>query len=399
MAKAIFFNIPASGHVNPSLAMTAELVRRGEQVIYYATENYRRVIEATGAAFRPYAQIGDDYFEGQGLNGSNPPLAAVTMIATCQTILPELLAEVRSEQPDYLLYDSMCPWGALVGRILKLPTVASLALWIMSPRALMSSMGLNAVFTALVQGAPYIRRFGQLSKAIGKQYSIQPLSFNECFNAPADLVISYTSETLQAGGTGSDARIHFVGTTIYDRRDAPPFLLEQLDGKQVIYISLGTLINANAAFFRDSIAAFGDTPYTVVMSIGSRLSIDQFGALPANFIVRPYVPQIEILKRSALFITHAGMNSVHDALYLGVPMLLVPQQAEQSYTASRVTHFGAGLRVNNPTADTLRQSAGRILSDPTYRQNAEKIGKTLRDAGGASRAADLVLAMVREKQI
>src|SRR5690349_5906150 len=103
--KAIFFGIPASGHVNPSLPLVAELVQRGEQVIYYCTEKYRKVIEATGATFRSYTRVGDDYFDVPGLDGSNPPFAASYLIATCQEILPSLLDTVRIEQPDYLLYD------------------------------------------------------------------------------------------------------------------------------------------------------------------------------------------------------------------------------------------------------------------------------------------------------
>ena len=119
--KAIFFSIPASGHVNPSLPLTAELVRRGETIIYYGTENFRAKIEATGATFRAYHHFGDDYFERHGLSGANPPQAAAVMIAGTRQMLPDLLAITRAEQPDYIIYDSMCPWGALVARILRLP--------------------------------------------------------------------------------------------------------------------------------------------------------------------------------------------------------------------------------------------------------------------------------------
>jgi MGT family glycosyltransferase len=396
--KALFFGIPASGHLNPSLPLVAELVRRGVKVVYLNTERYRTVIEATGATFKPYALVRDDYFDARGLDGSNPPLAAATMIATCQEFLPELLDTVRAEQPDVLLYDSMCPWGALVGRVVKLPTVTSLALWIMSPSALISTTGVRVVVRALIEGMPHIRRFNAVSKQIGRQYGIKALGFNECFNAPADLTISYTSAQIQPGGERMDSRFQFVGTTIFDRKDAPAFPLDQLEGKPVIYVSLGTLINSNVAFFKNCMTAFANMPYTVVMAIGSRLSIDQLGTIPPNFIIRPYVPQVEILKRAVLFISHAGMNSVHDALYLGVPLLLVPQQSEQMFTAARITGFGAGLRLDSAqtTPDALRQSAERILGDASFKRQAEALGKTLREAGGAGRAADLVLGLVNK---
>ncbi len=92
------------------------------------------------------------------------------------------------------------------------------------------------------------------------------------------------------------------------------------------------------------------------------------------------------------------MNSVHDALYLGVPLLVVPQQDEQTLTATRIAQFGAGLKLSKPTPETLRHSAERILSDASFRQHADALGKTLREAGGAERAADLILDMVRKNQ-
>ena len=54
MAKYVFLNMPARGHVNPTLAVAQELVRRGQAVSYYLTEEFRDVVEATGAVFQPY---------------------------------------------------------------------------------------------------------------------------------------------------------------------------------------------------------------------------------------------------------------------------------------------------------------------------------------------------------
>ena len=120
MLKAIFFSIPASGHINPSLPLTAELVRRGEQIIFYDTEDYRAKIEATGATFRPYTQINDSFLERHKLDGSNPPKAARVLIQLSRDMLPDLITMVRAEQPDYILYDSMCPWGARVALLAAL---------------------------------------------------------------------------------------------------------------------------------------------------------------------------------------------------------------------------------------------------------------------------------------
>src|SRR5687768_6655507 len=104
-SKVIVFNVPTQGHVNPTLPVVAQLVRRGVEVIYYLSESYRARIEATGATFRAYDQVRDDYFDVRKLDGSNPPLTAKNLIKTSQEILPDLFAMVRKEQPSVIMYD------------------------------------------------------------------------------------------------------------------------------------------------------------------------------------------------------------------------------------------------------------------------------------------------------
>ncbi len=398
MSKAIFFNIPASGHVNPSLPLTAELVRRGETIIYYGTENFRAKIEATGALYRPYQHFDDNYFELHGLNGGNPPQTGAVMMAGTRLMLPDLLAMVRAEQPDYILYNSMCPWGALVARILGLPSVVSLSLLLFSSSAMLRSSGLQTILPMMIKGIPYILQFRRETQAIAREYNIKPFSFTEAFNAPGDLVLSYTTAAIQPDADQLGDRVKFVGPSLAARGDAGDFPLDRLEGQPVIYISLGTLVNNNPDFFRACLQAFADSPYTVVMSIGNQVARESLGGIPPNFIVRPFNPQLEILPRSALFITHAGMNSVHEGLYYDVPLLLVPQQAEQTFVALRIQELGAGLRLSGETPTAIRQAAERILNGTSFKQEAETLGKSLREAGGYQRAADLVLAMVRERQ-
>src|SRR5262249_26090274 len=133
MPKALFFNVPAHGHVNPSLPLAAELVRRGHDIVYYLTESYRAKVEATGANFQPYTSIHDDYFDGRGLDGSRPQLAANYLITTTGEVLPELIEIVRQARPDYILLDCMCPWGSMVAQVLSLPRVISQSLLTLVP--------------------------------------------------------------------------------------------------------------------------------------------------------------------------------------------------------------------------------------------------------------------------
>ena len=128
------------------------------------------------------------------------------------------------------------------------------------------------------------------------------------------------------------------------------------------------------------------------MSLGRRLSIESLGEIPPNFIVRAYVPQLAVLERSDLYITHGGVNSTHQALYYGIPLLLVPQQLEQAAVAVRLVELGAGLRLRKPTAAKLRSMASRLLDDKAFRLQAEVLGTALKEAGGVTRAADEIEA-------
>ncbi len=393
MPKALFFNVPAHGHVNPSLPLVAELVRRGHRVTYFLTEGFRADVEAAGAVLQPYATVRDDYFAGPGLDGSRPQKAACRLITTAGEILPQLLQAAASAKPDYILYDGMCPWGYLAARSLRLPAVVSLSLL---PLALPPARELLTGEMLSILGPMMLRDFGtgvqaaRRSRALGARYGVAPLGLANILNAPGDLAISYTSTYFQPYAERVADTVRFVGWTLREGRPDPAFSLEAAQGRRLIYISLGSLVSAGAAFFRTCIDAFGGRDEFVLISTGNRFGAEEFGALPSNVSVHPWVPQADVLRRAALFVTHAGLGSVHDGLYCGVPLLLVPQQAEQSLTARRVVALGAGLMVKREevTVETMRSHAARLLAEPSFAHEAQRVGETLRAAGGMPRAAD-----------
>ena len=127
------------------------------------------------------------------------------------------------------------------------------------------------------------------------------------------------------------------------------------------------------------------------------MSRDRLGPIPPNFIVEKFVPQLEVLQHAALFISHGGMNSVSEALYYNVPLIVVPQGADQPWIARRVAELGAGRMMTKEQvgAESLRHAAEEILSRPGFAQAAAKVGETLRTAGGYQRAADEIQALLK----
>jgi MGT family glycosyltransferase len=389
--RGIFYNVPSSGHINPTLPVVKELVRRGHEIVYFATEASRKNVEATGAIFRPYPSlITDHFFEIHKLDGSNPPGAAELLAETSEALLPDLIAEGRLLNLDYILYDSMTPWGWMIAQALELPSVCSSSLLVLTPSLMFRPKTLPSLLRVTLKGLPNIRKSMTVMRRLGKQYGFKPLSFIEVFNAPADLTLNYTSKVFQPGAERLGDSIRFVGPSIGVRTDQP-FPFEKLKADSpLIYISLGTVINANREFFRACIDAFRDAPYQIVMSTGERVRLADLGIIPPNFIVLPSVPQLQILERAALFITHGGMNSVQEGLYYNVPLLVVPQQDEQSYVARRVEELGAGLVLGKDqvTAARLLSLTERMLREGSFREKAELLGASLRQAGGYRSAAD-----------
>ncbi len=400
MPKALLFNVPGHGHVNPTLPLVAELVRRGHRITYFVTEGFRAAVEAAGAAFCAYNTIHDDYFDARGLSGSVPQRVALALITTSGEILPELLDIARTEEPDYILFDGMCPWGNLVARILNLPAIASLSLSPMNappPRAMLKifPLILPVIFRDFGKGLEAIKQ----ARALTKQYNLPPFGFAGILNNLGDISISYTSTYFQPFANTVPDTVRFVGWTLRETPTNESFPFEQVQGRKLIYVSLGTLNNDDAAFFRMCIEALAGSDDFVIMSTGKRISPESFGTLPENVSIQAWVPQTEVLRRAALFITHGGLNSLHDGLYCGVPLLLVPQQVEQLMNAMRVVELGAGLMLKKGqvSVHTIRDSAARPLTESQFAVSASRIGDTFRAAGGVRRAADEIEELLRKR--
>src|SRR5947209_5667532 len=193
-----------------------------------------------------------------------------------------------------------------------------------------------------------------------------------------------TSRYFQSYADAFDDTFKFVGPSIAPRITDPAFLFEALHDGPLLYISLGTLFHRQNEFYRCCFQAFEQSNYQVVMSVGQHTTIEQLGPTPGNFIVCQSAPQLEILQRATLFITHAGMNSTNEALYYGVPLLAIPQATDQHYIARRIEQSGAGIRLSRKhvTASRLRHYADEICTHANYTQASARIGESLRQAGG-----------------
>ncbi len=155
---------------------------------------------------------------------------------------------------------------------------------------------------------------------------------------------------------------------------SPPWLDRIGDGT-LIYLTLGTVFNQNLDIFRCAIEALRDDDLTLVVTVGRQNDPYALGPQPANVIVERFIPQGTLLPRCSAVITHGGSGTTLGALGHGVPLLVLPQGADQYANAARVVQAGAGLRLlaEELTPAAVRSAVHALLDSPSYQLAAVAI--------------------------
>jgi zeaxanthin glucosyltransferase len=189
-------------------------------------------------------------------------------------------------------------------------------------------------------------------------------------------------------------QFHYAGP-FHDNQGRKPvsFPWEKLTGKPLIYASLGTLVNGLNNVYSTILEAVGEFPeMQVVLSVGKNFNPGDLGPIPSNTMVVPLAPQIALLKRAALCITHAGLNTTLEALAQGVPLVAIPIGYDQPGVAARIAYHGVGQFVNigNLTARALSELILKVTANRNYRDKARWFQKVIGETRGLDIAADIV---------
>lgn len=397
MAKIAYVGLPAHGHTNPTLPVMKELVRRGHDVLYYNAESFRAKVTPTGVDFRPLPEPMPT--EREVSEALHEFINAALIISRMSPHLTRyLIAEFDREQPDLVIYDSVAMWGYIAARTNHVPNICFITTFVLdgSQGAIGLGTMVRFLWSILPQAPKLLRWRRSMAQEFGKENSGGITEY-------ADTNIVFTSREFHPQNSFIDERFYFVGPSIEPSIRDGKFPFEQLHKGQKIYVSLGTVNNLDVTFYREVYTAFADYPAQFILSVGKHTQISQIGTAPDNFIIRNFVPQLDILQRVDAFITHGGMNSVHEGLYYSVPEVVVPQQFEQLLNGKRVAQTECGILLGDKrpygrvTAPELRQALDKILNTALYRQNAQRMGQTLKDAGGYMRAVEEIEAYISQK--
>ncbi|MEE1754055.1 macrolide family glycosyltransferase [Streptomyces sp. SP18CS02] len=375
-AHIAVFNVPQQGHVFPTLAVVSELVARGHRVSYAVTEEFAGAVKACGA---------EPVVHHPGGTGQEAPedLAAGVTTAIGQTIgaLPELAAAFAEDRPDLVLYDMYAWSGPLLAARWQVPAVQ------LAP----THLPYDGIVPELL-GVPditHIPGFTELSDALAAHGVTE--SVHELTLAPRRAVAFFPRAFQRKADTVTAGSVAYVGPALGDRshqgRWCPP-----TGDRPVLLISLGSQYNRRPDFYRACVDAFAATEWHVVMSIGGAVDPSALGSLPATVEVHAGVPQLEVLAHARAFITHAGMGSVMEALSHGVPLVAVPQMAEQHANAHLVEHLRLGVRLprEQATAHALLDAVRRVTADAGIARGVAALRHEITEAGGARAAADFI---------
>ena len=385
--RVLWFCIPAFGHTNPTIEVVRELVRRGHEVRYYSFEDFREKIEGTGAEFVPcdaYLPPIDEKAERRLRKVSTTEMS-VQSFRTVANLDPLVSADVASWRPDVVVTDSACFWGKLTAAKHGLPWVCSTTTFAFNQQSSKYMSHSAAEMADILFGLPRLNREIRKLRPLG--YEVKS-ALDIVSNKPEDNTIVYTSRLFQpCSETFDEEHYRFVGPSV---RDVTP---KEKSGRPLVYASLGTVINDRPDFYRTLIDAVRDINVDLLISCGRAFDPAQLGKMPANVRVEQYVDQMEVLSRTSLFVTHCGMNSASEGMWMGVPELLFPLTGEQRAVARRVAEVGAGVPLEEAVAReaaALRKTVLAALADERLREGAAHMREDLRSCAGPVGAADFI---------
>ena len=392
--RIMWFCIPAFGHTNPTVEFARELARRGHDIRYYSFEAFRQRIEAAGASFVPCDRFLPPLTaeSERRLKRVSTTEMSVQSFRTTANMDATLTRDIEAFHPDLVISDSACFWGKLTAMKHRLPLVCSTTTFAFNRYSSKYMRQSPGELADILLGLPRLNREAKRLAALG--YPVKSALEIVQNDNDTDTVV-YTSPRFQpCSETFDAAHYRFVGPCV---RDVAP---EPKDGRRpLVYISLGTVINDRPDFYRTCVEALKDAPAEALIACGRDFDPGTLAPLPGNIRIEPSVDQMAVLARTRLFVTHCGMNSASEGLYMAVPELLYPQTGEQRAVARRVEEMGAGRMLPEAAARDprkLRALVMQALGDDTLSKAASAMRDDLRACGGASAAADFVETVIEK---
>ena len=401
----------ASGHLNPMTTLGYELKKEGHRVTLFGILDAEPKAIAAGLEFQ---SIGESDFPKGFMKELFTELGKMSGFAALRytikyiqqgavVTLREVPTLIKQAGIDALIVDQVAPEGGSIAESLNIPFVScASALMInrdISVPPFNTSWSYNSFPWAKVRnwaGYKLLNRAGNPIRDVINEYrsewNLQPiLNPNDYYSKLAQLC-QQPSE-FEFPRQNLPNCFHFTGPyNNISSREPTSFPFEKLTGQPLIYASMGTIQNRLLEVFHSIAEACNGLDAQLVISLGGSASPEALQGLPGNPLVVGYAPQLELLQKTTLTITHAGMNTTLESLSNGVPMVAIPIANDQPGVASRIVWSGCGeaIPVKKVNVDNLRTAIKKVLTEDSYQKNAVRLQAAIQNSGGTKRAINIV---------
>ncbi len=401
---------PVPGHIHPFAALGRELLSRGHRVTYFQMLDLEEKIRSEGIDFEPIGER--DHPRGslpQSLArlGQLKGLAALrfTIDAVARTsvmVCRDAPDAIRRARIDALLVDQMEPAGGAVADHLGLPFVT-----ICNALAINRDPIAPPPFTDWTYQNSRWARIRNMVGYVASDWLTRPIAkvvadYRTRWKLPAlrspDDSFSTRAQICQMPRAFDFPRtalpdcFHYVGPLRRAPSQPTPFPWDRLDGRPLVYASLGTLQNSRERLFRCFAEACAGLDVQLVISHGGGLTAQQAADFPGQPLVVSYAPQEDVLRRARLTISHAGLNTVLDSLTHGVPLVTIPITYEQPAIARRVerANCGRSIRLSRLEPAILRRAILDLLASEPHKKSALQMSAEIASSGGVRAATTLI---------
>jgi zeaxanthin glucosyltransferase len=401
----------AAGHLNPMTTLGYELKQRGHRVTVLSIADAQPKALAAGLEFQaigltdfPPGATKQLFTKLGTLSGFEALQYTIQWIASVAAkCLQDAPAIVKAQGIEALLVDQAAPEGGTVAEYLQIPFI-SIANALMLNREdsvppFYTLGNYDVSWKGILRNRIGYVALNRVSQTIPKTINASRQQWNLPLHTHPNQGYSQLAQISQQPREFEFPRrelpscFHFTGSFNNPAsRELIAFPYEQLTGQPLIYASLGTLQNQLLWIFEMIAAACAAMDVQLVIALGGGTNPDALTELPGNPLVVGYAPQLELLQRASLTITHAGLNTTLESLSNGVPMVAIPITNDQPGVAARIAWTGTGevIPLKQVTIEKLQTAIAQVLTDDAYRQNALKLQTAIQQAGGASKAADII---------
>ena len=418
MSTFVFTSQPAMGHLNSLLTIAQQLKLKGHDIVFicsgpknieqniinkgFSTIRIRDALSSPGFALLPlFSGYTETFIAFKLFFGG-----LYHYTKTISSILNEL-------KPVAVISDFGFPAGGLAAELNNIPYVI-----VYSAGLYQKGDGIPPMGSGLpigedwgFKGKLYNFMTDLLTKNIDntvlhirKKLNLKPIEKGKwAWLSSPWLTLVLTDECIEAPRYPFLPTNFFIGPCFSgrDKEGKSDFPYEKFSpDKPKIYVSLGTVFNKKPQVFNKIIKAFINEPYQLIISAGKSFPFLTSKELPSNVLVFERVPQIEVIHKVDVVISHGGNNTVNETLAAGKPLLVTPVGGEQGDNAARIVYLGAGLRADlkKASCEEIKTKIKKLIEDSNFSKRAKEIALNLKKTDGTATAVKLIEHLVKTQK-